>query len=631
MDSIEKARLLINRLPEDKKQGAAHSSNVTTIRGVAVSDSVDGVVKVDLGGVTVSEDDQQEVEVDTLVDVREGDVVQIRVAGSDGSAKSVMADGVVGGGDRTKADIEAARTIAAEAQAAAEATEQHFWHRSVDESGDGAGTGAFVTDEEQETFLDAMAHDVQPTETRPLHNLLMNASGILLRAAKRIRASFTPSGVAFYDGQGNEASNVVAAFGADGAQIGNDSGTRLKMDYHSMELIDKEGNTFFHVSDLRSNHTAEDEFGEGLYYVVTENWTGDGQSRSYSLAYTSTTTNYKVYVDGVEVESVRKEFEYFSLTSAPSDGAEIEVVYPTSDIRFKAYTLGVRSSVGAVGLMSVAEGRGNTASGRYSHAEGGYNKAAGEFSHAEGESTEATGDHSHAEGSFNYAIGANSHAEGVSARATGDYSHAEGINTEAIGRFSHAEGNHTEAASAAQHVQGRRNISDDANKYADIVGNGSGDVKSNAYTLDWDGNGQFAGGVYVGAKSVNGAYQESSLGIDEYGAANLTSLKTSGEVDVGGTLKIGGSPLKFTSWTVSAKINNAYGNGIFRSASLTKDISAYGFTKPPKVWLHSTGLQCWVQTTNVTATQVTYFLVRGSSLATASDVNVNLLCIGDYS
>ena len=131
-------------------------------------------------------------------------------------------------------------TIALEAVAAAAADSQHFWTRSTAPTpDDGAGTGAFVTDEEQDGFLQAMAQDVQPTTARPLHNLLMNAEGILLRAAKRIRAAFTPSGVAFYDGEGNQASNIVARFGASSAQIGKSSGGHTVVSSGGMEVFDQ--------------------------------------------------------------------------------------------------------------------------------------------------------------------------------------------------------------------------------------------------------------------------------------------------------------------------------------------------------------------------------------------------------
>ena len=37
--------------------------------------------------------------------------------------------------------------------------------------------------------------------------------------------------------------------------------------------------------------------------------------------------------------------------------------------------------------------------------------------------------------------------------------------------------------------------------YANIVGNGGAQTRSNAYALDWDGNGHFAGDVYVGCNA----------------------------------------------------------------------------------------------------------------------------------
>ena len=42
---------------------------------------------------------------------------------------------------------------------------------------------------------------------------------------------------------------------------------------------------------------------------------------------------------------------------------------------------------------------------------------------------------------------------------------------------------------------GRLNIIDTEDKYAFIVGNGEGQIRSNAYTLDWNGNAQYAGTV----------------------------------------------------------------------------------------------------------------------------------------
>lgn len=92
------------------------------------------------------------------------------------------------------------------------------------------------------------------------------------------------------------------------------------------------------------------------------------------------------------------------------------------------------------------------------------------------------------------ATGMASHAEGYGAIASGNFSHAEGSFTKALNEDSHAEGYSTIAASMYQHVQGKNNIEDNLGKYAHIVGNGEDfNNRSNAHTLDWQGNGWYAG------------------------------------------------------------------------------------------------------------------------------------------
>lgn len=140
--------------------------------------------------------------------------------------------------------------------------------------------------------------------------------------------------------------------------------------------------------------------------------------------------------------------------------------------------------------------------GECAFAEGCYTKASGNYSHAEGFSTIASSDRSHAEGHYTTASSSASHAEGSNTTASGAYSHAEGYNTTASGYASHAEGSGTIASGAYQHVQGKYNIEDTEDKYAHIVGNGtSASSRSNAHTLDWNGNAWFAGDVYVGGTS----------------------------------------------------------------------------------------------------------------------------------
>ena len=214
-----------------------------------------------------------------------------------------------------------------------------------------------------------------------------------------------------------------------------------------------------------------------------------------------------------------------------------------------------------IGNVSVAVGVDTTASGYSSHAEG-YNTTASEaFAHVEGLGATASGVASHAEGNYTTASGSSAHAEGQNTTASGPYSHAEGLYTVASGYYAHAEGHYTVARRDFSHVQGLYNVEDNqapwpewaagteyevgdivkittvsndtttvekyvctqantdttftsshwvknnAGVYAVIVGNGSAtDARSNAYALDWDGNGYFSGDLYVGcdANSQNG-------------------------------------------------------------------------------------------------------------------------------
>lgn len=171
----------------------------------------------------------------------------------------------------------------------------------------------------------------------------------------------------------------------------------------------------------------------------------------------------------------------------------------------------------ASGSCCHAEGNNTTAEGMYSHAEGYRAIASGYYNHAEGDRCEATGGYgTHAEGYMTYATGYyGAHAEGGQTLAEGESSHAEGYGTKSYGRYSHAEGRSTIARGIAQHTEGQYNIEDTEERYAHIVGNGTGfEERSNAHTLDWDGNAWFAGDVYVGGTSQD--TDSKKLATEEY-------------------------------------------------------------------------------------------------------------------
>lgn len=165
------------------------------------------------------------------------------------------------------------------------------------------------------------------------------------------------------------------------------------------------------------------------------------------------------------------------------------------------------SSTYTIGENAVAEGYSTAASGDASHAEGEFTTASEANAHAEGYYTTASNYGSHAEGEYTTAGGESSHAEGYHTTASGDYSHATGWYTTASGYTSHAEGYQTTANHKSQHVFGEYNVLDTSTypstargTYVEIVGKGtSNSARSNARTLDWNGNETLAGKLTLGA------------------------------------------------------------------------------------------------------------------------------------
>lgn len=168
-----------------------------------------------------------------------------------------------------------------------------------------------------------------------------------------------------------------------------------------------------------------------------------------------------------------------------------------------------------------------TASGFCSVAEGYETTASGYAAHAEGEGTTASSQSAHAEGYNTTASSYYTHAEGWETTASAKAAHAEGSYTVSKGQQSHAEGFQTIAASTSQHVQGKYNIEDANNTYAHIVGNGSSSTRSNAHTLDWNGNAWFKGDVYVGGTSQSDAIKLPRI---TTGTGNPPSSGTAGSI-----------------------------------------------------------------------------------------------------
>ena len=252
---------------------------------------------------------------------------------------------------------------------------------------------------------------------------------------------------------------------------------------------------------------------------------------NYSIEIHNNTFNISIYIDKINTSDTTDTFT--DLIIYEEEVKYLDNKYLETDLTLQnSISLG---RIGDIGTGSSAIGYDVEASGYASHAEGSKTTASGDYSHAEGSTTTASGVNSHAEGDYTTASGMFSHAEGSKTTASGDYSHAEGSTTTASGVNSHAEGDYTTASGASshaegygskassqfQHVQGKYNIEDKDRKYAHIVGNGAGDAKrSNAHTLDWKGNGWYAGKL-----SQEGTPTENKdLATKKYVDDNVTSL-----------------------------------------------------------------------------------------------------------
>ena len=238
-----------------------------------------------------------------------------------------------------------------------------------------------------------------------------------------------------------------------------------------------------------------------------------------------------VTVSDYQGDETTATVRYFRVPLKPTCG--------TTDFGLNAVALGENCI--SAGDNSFTAGYGNLASGRYSfatgfcteatfagYAEGRFSKALATDTHAEGQRTKVTGIAGHSEGrqtevsaDFGHSEGSNTkvkarsgHSEGEQTEVGGIAGHAEGSNTKANAWAAHSEGEQTEANRADSHAQGkgtiansliqdvmgRYNIPDSNNKYAHIVGNGaSNTARSNCHTLDWDGNGWYAGDVENGS------------------------------------------------------------------------------------------------------------------------------------
>ena len=193
----------------------------------------------------------------------------------------------------------------------------------------------------------------------------------------------------------------------------------------------------------------------------------------------------------------------------------------------------------ASGTRAFAHGEKSIASGEYSEAGGKGCEASGKRARASGTNSKASAENSVAEGDNATASAACAVATGKNTKARGPYSNANGFGTtasatcatamgnqcQANGNGAVAWGSRTYANSQYQTARGISNIPDNEGKYVDIVGIGNGANPANGYTLDWSGNGWFAGTVEATAiilSSPNGT--SFKITVDDNGNLTTTAV-----------------------------------------------------------------------------------------------------------
>lgn len=295
-----------------------------------------------------------------------------------------------------------------------------------------------------------------------------------------------------------EISGNGARFGKAYVQDATDNESHLELDYRSMRLIDKEGDEFFAVEDLRD--------ASGCW-TIAETFIGEGGPENYYfyLRFVPDSEDITVTVNGSSRQFEKDGSKIIVVYGGISDGDTIVITYETASSDAKAFTFGSRVAQSALGGLSYAEGKDVTASGHYSH------------------------------------------AEGYDTSATDQCAHAEGYGTVANGYASHAQNYHTVANFSYQTAIGRYNKPTiDA---AFVIGNGTDENhRSNAYEVYFDGTVRYQGDKdwsYFPLASGAAAYDlDSEPMYRKWGpvVALVGAVKPESQVAAGGTLTIGTLP-----------------------------------------------------------------------------------------
>lgn len=207
--------------------------------------------------------------------------------------------------------------------------------------------------------------------------------------AAKLRLGLETSGHILLDADGMEildydatarTANSVANFGKSGARIGkpfiqgaSDNEARAEIDYHSLQLIDCDNESYLHVSDLRDSQDTQPYIGTERYLSLLQ-WLPDYtfpclidvfsvEAHNQGGAYDDT--------DSWEITLVDKDAGTTIITRKGNYSLDTDVTFTAiaTPSGFKAFTFGTRAE-DRVGYSSATLGELNKASGHFSLAAG---------------------------------------------------------------------------------------------------------------------------------------------------------------------------------------------------------------------------------------------------------------------
>lgn len=342
-------------------------------------------------------------------------------------------DELVGG--PLSARVASAYELAREADEIARATGQYFWH---DTAGAHVSTEAFDPVGNQNTLWNTEGMLFRKETTNLLAIVTSNTGG-------------NATGISIYDGQGNGSNNIVASFTNNGATVGASDKNSMSLGATSMVMYDNEGATTMEIAPSTASST------KALVNRFSEVKPARGSSVTLHLA---TVPDLSVRSLGCEwdvrVGTSRDQYSFsftaFGTTMSFSHAHCIMAVTPNSDGTVTVENASTRN----VAL--------NISDFKFTYSGSGIAPY--------------------------YRFG-----NGTSA-ITGAYGFSHGSDCYPQADNSMASGEGCVAQAPEQHVFGRCNAID--NTSALIIGNGTGSTtaeRSNAMTVDWDGNETLAGGL----------------------------------------------------------------------------------------------------------------------------------------